>query len=653
PGRIKEKIQTLPPAAQKQALEWLQRMGIPEEDYSTIDVDADGGVYYVEPVVSATEMATAADEPVTSESLSLQEAFSLHSKPGASRVIYLDFDGHTIEGTAWNSSVATYEAVPYDRDGALYSFSQSELADIARVWHRVAENFAAFDVDVTTEAPSQMGPDVGRILVTRSTDASGQAMPASNAGGVAYVGVWGRSNYPYYQPALVYANNLGGGVPRYVAEAASHEMGHNLGLSHDGLVDGTAYYSGHGSGYTKWAPIMGLGYNGQVTQWSRGDYANANNTQDDIAIIQGHLSPAPDDHGDDSFSASLLAVDAAGNVAATNPQSDPFNFYPDNKGVIDSASDVDVFQIDAGAGDLNLSVRPAWDAYTNNSARGANLDIEVRLSDDTGSTLAVVNPGEDTEAVISANLAAGIYYLSITGVGHGDAATSYDAYSSQGMYFIRGTVPVWSGGNRAPVARNDSASTEENTAVPVAVLANDSDPDGDQLKLVSVGAAGNGQVSISGDQVIYTPAAGFVGSDSFSYLISDTSGEQATGYVSVTVSEKLSPPVAPSGFSVADGQDGTALLTWLDTDNETAYEIYRETSHKKRDAWISSALVATPGADTTSLTDAVGAGAHRYRIRSLNSLGASAWSSWVEVNVTDASGSSGGGKGGGRGNNKR
>ena len=40
----------------------------------------------------------------------------------------------------------------------------------------------------------------------------------------------------YYSPALVYYNNLGGGREDYVSEASSHEMGHNLGLSHDGTA---------------------------------------------------------------------------------------------------------------------------------------------------------------------------------------------------------------------------------------------------------------------------------------------------------------------------------------------------------------------------------------------------------------------------------
>ena len=62
-----------------------------------------------------------------------------------------------------------------------------------------------------------------------------------------------------YKPALVFYDKLGPGNEKYIAEAISHEAGHNMGLSHDGNAT-TGYYSGQGSGATGWAPIMGVGY---------------------------------------------------------------------------------------------------------------------------------------------------------------------------------------------------------------------------------------------------------------------------------------------------------------------------------------------------------------------------------------------------------
>ena len=93
----------------------------------------------------------------------------------------------------------------------------------------------------------------------------------------------GTYDYAYYSPALVYYENLANGQPRYVAEAASHEAGHNLSLSHD-ATGSSSYYSGHGSGAVSWGPLMGTGYNRNVSQWSRGEHSDASNTQDDTGI---------------------------------------------------------------------------------------------------------------------------------------------------------------------------------------------------------------------------------------------------------------------------------------------------------------------------------------------------------------------------------
>ena len=54
-----------------------------------------------------------------------------------------------------------------------------------------------------------------------------------------------------------------------MAETISHEVGHMLGLSHDGVAF-SAYYRGHTAGGTSWAPIMGNAFDRDVTQWSRG-----------------------------------------------------------------------------------------------------------------------------------------------------------------------------------------------------------------------------------------------------------------------------------------------------------------------------------------------------------------------------------------------
>ena len=270
---------------------------------------------------------------------------------------------------------------------------------------------------MTTEQPAAFGPETGHILITHNGDENGLTMPYASAGGVAYVGVWGLSSYGYYSPALVYYNNLGSGWPPYVAEAAAHEMGHNLALSHDGTST-PGYYAGHGEGWVSWAPIMGVGYYTNVTQWSKGEYPDANNAQDDLVIIGEQLAYRPDDHGNDTSTASGLLIDAAGNVASSNPETDPDNLYADNKGVIETRSDLDYFVLTAGSGGLSLQVTPAWDAYYRDNHRGANLDVLATLYDAGGNVVDASDPLADTRAAVSATIAAGTYYLAVEGVGN-------------------------------------------------------------------------------------------------------------------------------------------------------------------------------------------------------------------------------------------
>lgn len=97
--------------------------------------------------------------------------------------------------------------------------------------------------------------------------------------------------------------------------------------------------------------------------------------------------------------------------------------------------------------------------------------------------------------------------------------------------------------NEAPLAANDSASVNAGQTVSIDVLANDSDPEGDGISLVSVTQPANGSAQLAGNQVSYTANADFSGTDTFSYTITDTAGNQATAQVTVSVTPG-SPPIA-------------------------------------------------------------------------------------------------------------
>ncbi len=457
----------------------------------------------------------------------LDQTFLLHSKPGAKRTIYLNFKGATLTGTAWNTTSSSITALPFDMDGIPYSFSTAELQRIQYIWQRVAEDYAPFDVNVTTEA-------VAPELLTRSStsdDIYGTTVLITNSngvyscscGGVAYVGVFdsvGDTN----KPALVFYDKLGSGNEKYVAEAASHEAGHNMGLSHDGTST-AGYYQGQGSGVTGWAPIMGVGYYQSLVQWSRGDYTDANNTQDDYAVMQSNGLPLrTDDHGGTRATATALTATSGGGLTSLAAL-----------GVIERPGDVDMFSFVAGAGSASFTVSPA--------ARSANLDALVTLTDANGNVLATVNPTDALNASFSATLpAAGTYYLAVTGTGKGDPlSTGYSNYGSLGQYAVAGTVYTSSG--VAPTAVI-AASTLSGMA-PLTVNfsgAGSTDADGSVVAWDWTFSEG-GTASGSSTSRTYTAAGSYVAS----LKVTDNAGLTATSSVTVTVNA----PVAIVNMHVA------------------------------------------------------------------------------------------------------
>jgi hypothetical protein len=87
--------------------------------------------------------------------------------------------------------------------------------------------------------------------------------------------------------------------------------------------------------------------------------------------------------------------------------------------------------------------------------------------------------------------------------------------------------------NYAPKAVNDVANLNMNATTTISVLANDTDPEGDALSVTAVTAGQHGSATISADgkKVLYTPNAGYSGTDYFSYTINDGNGNTSTANV--------------------------------------------------------------------------------------------------------------------------
>ena len=137
-----------------------------------------------------------------------------------------------------------------------------------------------------------------------------------------------------------------------------------------------------------------------------------------------------------------------------------------------------------------------------------------------------------------------------------DSAGAWDAAPNA---FTIAVTPV----NDLPQAGNDTASTDEDTPLtlsPAALLANDSDVDGDPLTLISVQDAVNGSVALVGGNVVFTPAADYNGPASFTYTVSDGQGGTRTASVAVDVRPVVDPVISIGDVAV-DEAAGTATFT--------------------------------------------------------------------------------------------
>jgi hypothetical protein len=325
----------------------------------------------------------------------------LASRPGAAATLLLDFDGHF--QSRWGSDTDIYTP-PYDTDGNYGSFSADELNAIQEIWARVAEDYAPFNINVTTIDPGT-NQRVARIAIGGNhSDWFG-----SPAGGVAYVGGFYNSAP---NVAYVFEDALANGNPRYTAEAASHEAGHLFGLLHQATWSGGKLVEEYNSGNSQWAPTMGVGYYAERTTWHAGPTSNsATSIQDDLAILAGPnngFGYVPDDYGNTISTASTLTV-ANGGVRLS--------------GLIGKNDDRDVFKFTTAGGPVSFTLDVA--------PFGPNLDGVLELWNAAGQAIVSANPSSSQGASLSASLASGTYYVAVRSSG---------GYGNLGTYTLSGTL---------------------------------------------------------------------------------------------------------------------------------------------------------------------------------------------------------------------
>ncbi|MDR1011201.1 MAG: hypothetical protein LBM04_08780, partial [Opitutaceae bacterium] len=474
-GRFREDVLALAPAARTRVFRALTANPVPEADYDSLRAMPGGLLYYVcklSPAIAAMPEPPAAphatpdddDAEPAAANVPINQPPVRHSRPGSRNVLFLDFGGGDITGTAWNTmtdegQVSRYRTKPYNTAGDETTFTDQEQRNIIEIWEHVAEDFAPFDVDVTTEKPAAFTRTTARALITHSRDTNGTDMPAvkDGAAGVALRDFFGDAEFATkYSPVFIYYDKLLSNNAR-IAYAVSHELGHNLGLSHDGpgtTLDTTGedygYYDGHGSGAISWAPIMGAGYGNSVIQWSKGEYRNANNHEDDLAIIEAKLGYRPGIAPATMADATALVPLPNGVLGAT--------------GILRHAGDAHYYAINLGSsGTINFTLSPARLSTTGTIVGNTDLVLEIHNAS-TGVLSGSDNPSLATTASLSRLLSADRWYVRVSSTGAGNPLstppTGYTAYGSIGQYTLS-TDLVYSHPTLAAALDSDLTWTNE------------------------------------------------------------------------------------------------------------------------------------------------------------------------------------------------
>jgi hypothetical protein len=205
---------------------------------------------------------------------------------------------------------------------------------------------------------------------------------------------------------------------------AAHEVGHEMGMSHDHGGTGGEYFEGIAA--YQWGPIMGnywMGANWAASRWtwSKGEYATATNFEDDLKIM--NVNESVPYVADDNPNGKALAISASGDISPAQ-----------NFGQIEKTGDTDAFTFTVtGTGKLDLKIDPI--EYF------GMLDVDAKIYNAANALVASSNKAVNRSAeFVALNLPAGSYRMVIAGGAEGTPSNGFSNYSSLGYYAIKGTL---------------------------------------------------------------------------------------------------------------------------------------------------------------------------------------------------------------------
>ena len=297
---------------------------------------------------------------------------------------------------------------------------------------------------------------------------------------------------------------------------------------------------------------------------------DARSTPEDTAVTIDVLANDTDPDGD---ALAITAVSAPQNGTAT-AVSAGVRYTPDANF---SGTDTFTYTISDGNGatataTVTVTVTPVNDApVARDDARSTPEDTAVTIdvlandSDPDGDALAITAVGRPQNGT-AVEVDGQIRYTPQAGFSGTDTFT-YTVADEEGATATATVTVTVSSVNDAPIAQDDARTTPEDTPVTIDVLANDTDPDGDDLTLTAVSEPTRGTATLTGSTIRYTPDANFFGTDTFTYTIADGSGTTATATVTVTVTSVNDAPVARDDAS-STSEDAPVTIDVLANDSD-------------------------------------------------------------------------------------